>query len=154
MCTTLRTTLRDNIGRLVLSAVSAFAVVGPYLFDWNNSHIFRPQWPPHARFHGVVSAVMTSMLATAALWQLWQLWRPGRYARDGASAFATLIPLAYWGPFLVAPLVPGTGVEDPGHTLARIGGVPGNMLGTAALATTGLGWYLDRHLPSESACVA
>jgi hypothetical protein len=146
------TTQRDNIGRLLLSAVNAFAVVGPYLFDWNDSHIFSPQWSPHARFHGVVSAVMTSTLATAAVWQLW---RPGRHARDGASTFATLIPLAYWGAFFIAPLVPGTGVEDPGHNLARIEGVPGNLLGAAAaVATTGLGWYLDRHQSTEPAQVA
>jgi hypothetical protein len=94
---------------------------------------------------------MTSTLATAALWQLW---RPGRQARDGASTFATLIPLACWGPFFVAPFVPGTGVEDPGHKVPRIVGVRGYLLGAAAVATTGLGWYLDRHLPSEPARVA
>jgi hypothetical protein len=87
-------TLRDNIGRLLLSAVNVFAVVGPYRYDWNDSHIFSPQWSLHARFHGVVSVVMTSTLASAALWQLW---RPGRQAGDGARTFATLIPLAYWG---------------------------------------------------------
>jgi hypothetical protein len=150
----MRTPQRDNIGRLVLSAVNAFGVVGPYLFYWNDSHIFSPQWSPHARFHGVVSMVMTSTLATAALWQLWQLWRPGRDARDGASTFATLIPLAYWGPFLVARFVPGAGVEDPWHKVPRVVGVPGNLLGAAALETTGLGWCLDRHPPSEPARVA
>jgi hypothetical protein len=146
------TTMRDNLGRLVLSAVNAFGVVGPYRFDWNDSHIFSPQWSPHARFHGVVSVVMTSTLASAVLWQLW---RPGRQAGDGASTFAMLIPLAYWGPFFVAPFVPGAGVEDPGHRLVRVVGVPGNLLGAAAaLAATGLSWYLDRYLPSEPAGVA
>ena len=92
---------------------------------------------------------MTSTLSTAALWQLW---RPGRHDRDAASTFATLIPITFWGPFFVAPFVPGTGVEDPGHEVPRIVGVPGNLLGAAAaVATTGLGWYLDRHLRSEPA---
>jgi hypothetical protein len=40
------TILRDNIGRLVLSVVNAVTVVAPYRFDWNNSHLFSPQWSP------------------------------------------------------------------------------------------------------------
>ena len=71
------------------------------------------------------------------------------------STFAALIPIAYWGPFFVAPFVPGTGVEDPGHELRRIVGVPPNLLGAAAtVAAAGVGWYLDRHLQSEPAHVA
>ena len=63
----MRTTLRDNIGRLILSVANAVTVVVPYLADWNDSHLFSRQWSPHARFHGVVSVGMTATLSTAAL---------------------------------------------------------------------------------------
>lgn len=140
--------MRDNAGRLVLSLADILTAVVPFMADWNKSHLFSHQWSPHARFHGVVSIGMTTTLSTAALWQLW---RPGeRTHYDAAATFATLVPLAYWGPFFVASLVPGTGVEDPGHEVRRALGVPSNLLGAAATVTTaGLGWYLDRRLRRE-----
>lgn len=144
--------MRDNIGRLMLSLANVLTIIAPFLADWNDSHLFSRQWSPHARFHGVVSISMTTTLSTAALWSLW---RPGRSARDATTPFAALIPIAYWGPFFVAPLVPGTGVEDPGHELRRILGVPPNLLGAAAtVATAGIGWYLDRRLQSDPASLA
>jgi hypothetical protein len=39
--------------------------------DGNASHIFSPQWSPHARFHGVVSMGMPVLLAPVSLWLLW-----------------------------------------------------------------------------------
>lgn len=75
---------------------------------------------------------MTSTLSTALLWPLW---RPGGHARDAASTCAALIPITHGDPYFVAPFVPGTGVEDRGHELRRIVGVPPNLLGAAATAT-------------------
>lgn len=147
-------TMRDNVGRLVLSLADALTAVVPFLADWNSSHLFSRQWSPHARFHGVVGLGMTATLSTAALWHLWRS-GGGVRTRDTATTFATLIPIAYWGPFFVAPLVPGTGVEDPGHELRRVLGVPPNLLGAAAtVATAGLGWYLDRRLRPAAAATA
>jgi uncharacterized protein DUF6640 len=144
--------MRDNSGRLVLSLANVLTAIVPFLADWNDSHLFSRQWSPHARFHGVVSIGMTATLSTAALWQLW---RPGRRTPDAAATFAALIPIAYWGPFFVAPLVPGTGVEDPGHELRRVLGVPPNLLGAAAtVATAGLGWYLNRRVRTDVAPAA
>jgi hypothetical protein len=67
----MRDTLRDNLGRLVLSLADVLTAVVPFLADWNDSHLFSRQWSPHARFHGVVSLGMTATLSTAALWRLW-----------------------------------------------------------------------------------
>ncbi len=145
--------MRNNIGRLVLSLADVLTAVVPFLADWNGSHLFSRLWSPHARFHGVVSLGMTATLSTAVLWHLW---RPGRRTHDDAAAtFAALIPIAYWGPFFVAPFVPGTSVEDPGHELRRVLGVPPNLLGAAAtVATAGLSWYLDRQLRADAAAAA
>lgn len=141
--------MRHNLGRLVISLADVLTAVVPFVADWNGSHLFSRQWSPHARFHGVVSISMAATLSTAALWHLW---RPSVRTHDAAATFAALIPLAYWGPFFVAPLVPGTGVEDPGHELRRVFGVPTNLLGAAATVTTaGLGWYLDRRLRPDAA---
>ena len=59
--------------------------------------------------------------------------------------------ITYWDPFFLAPFVPGTAVEDPGHRLVRIVGVPSNLMGAgASIVTSGLGWYLDRRLRRDA----
>ena len=140
--------MRRNIGKMLISLVAIFTVVAPFLFDWNDSHLFSPQWSPHARFHGAVSLGMTTILSSVALWLLWRR-SPDQ---DASVTVAAAIPMAYWGPFFLAPLVPGAAVEDPGHKLVRILGVPGNLLGAGAtIMAAGLGWYLDRRWRSHAA---
>jgi len=54
--------------------------------------------------------------------------------------------MAYWAPFFVAPLVPGTAVDDPPHPVGRVAGVPVSLLGAAATtATAAAGWFIDRQ---------
>src|SRR6266699_1376654 len=112
--------MRPNIGKILISLAAILTAVVPFLADWNDSHLFSPQWSPHARFHGAVSVGMTTMLSSVALWLLWRR-SPDQ---DAAVTVAAAIPIAYWGPFFLAPFVPGTAVEDPGHRLVRIVGVP------------------------------
>src|SRR6266852_4589025 len=127
----------------IRSLAAILTTVVPFLADWNDSHLFSPQWSPHARFHGAVSLGMTTILSSVALWLLWRR-SPDQ---DAPVTVAAAIPMAYWGPFFLAPFVPGTAVEDPGHRLVRIVGVPSNLLGAGAtIITAGLGWYLDRRL--------
>jgi len=91
---------------------------------------------------------MTTILSSVALWLLWRR-SPDQ---DAAVTVAAAIPVAYWGPFFLAPFVPGTAVEDPGHHLVRIVGVPSNLMGAVAtIITAGLGWYLDRRLRATAA---
>ena len=40
-----------SVGKLLISGVAAFTAVGAYLYDYNETHMFNPQWPPHAKFH-------------------------------------------------------------------------------------------------------
>lgn len=61
---------------------------------------------------------------------LWALWRPTP-DRDLGHIVGALIPILYWAPFFIALLVPGTAVEDPGHTLKRVMGVPVNVIAAA-----------------------
>jgi hypothetical protein len=134
--------MRRNMGKMLISLAAILTVVAPFLADWNDSHLFSAQWSPHARFHGAVSLGMTTILSSVALWLLWRR-SPDQ---DASVTVAAAIPMAYWGPFFLASFVPGTAVEDPGHKLARIVGVPSNLLGAGAtIITAGLGWYLDRR---------
>ena len=129
-------------GRGLLTLANLITAAAPVAADWNDSHIFNRRWPSHARFHGVVALAMTTTLAGLNLWSLWSDSTDRRTSR----LFAAAIPVTYWAPFLVAPLVPGTGVDDPPHPIPRVAGVPTSLLGAAATTLTAVtGWMLDRR---------
>ena len=129
-------------GRGLLTLANLITAVAPVAADWNDSHIFNRRWPSHARFHGVVTLIMTSSLAGLNLWSLWSDATDRRTSR----LFAAAVPVAYWAPFFVAPLVRGTGVDDPPHPIPRVAGVPISLLGAAATTLTAVaGWLLDRR---------
>jgi hypothetical protein len=136
-----------NGGRLLLTAANLITVAASTAADWNDSHVFNPRWPAHARFHAVSTLGMTVALAGWAVSTLWtdppQSGRRRVHGRDLAAA----VPVAYWAAFFPALLVPGTSVDDEPHPVARLAGVPTNLLGAAAtVATAAGGWLADRHL--------
>ena len=133
---------RPLLGRSLLTLANVITVAAPIAADWNDSHIFNDHWPAHARFHGVTALAMATSLAAANVWSVWS----GSADRDAARFFAAAVPVAYWAPFFLAPLVPGTGVDDPPHRVGRLAGVPANLLGAAATtATAAVGWWIDRQ---------
>ena len=136
------------LGRSLLTLANAITVAAPIAADWNDSHIFNDRWPAHARFHGVTALAMATSLSSLNIWSVWS----GAGDRDTARFFAAAVPMAYWAPFFVAPLVPGTAVDDPPHPVARVAGVPVSLLGAAATtAAAAAGWLLDRRTASSPA---
>jgi hypothetical protein len=134
------------LGRALIALAAAITAVVPVLTDWNETHVFNPRWPPHARFHMATSLGMATILSPVALWLLWR--RPHDPA---AVTVAALIPIAYWAPFFPAAGLRGAGLEDPGVRLPRLAGLPTNVLGAGATTlSAGLGWYLDRRARSQS----
>jgi len=129
------------LGRGLLTLANVITAVAPLAADWNDSHIFNERWPGHARFHGVTALTMTAALSSASVWSLWS----GDGDQSSAGLFAAAVPVAYWAPFFLAPLVPGTTVDDPPHPVGRVAGVPVSLLGAAATtATAAAGWFIDR----------
>jgi hypothetical protein len=120
------------LGRSLLTLANVITAVAPVTADWNDSHIFNERWPAHARFHGVTTLAMTTALSSANTWSLWS--GDGDQARAGF--FAAAVPVAYWAPFFLAPLVPGTTVDDPPHPVGRVAGMPVSLLGAPATAVT------------------
>jgi hypothetical protein len=130
------------LGRSLLTLANVITAVAPVTADWNDSHIFNERWPGHARFHGVTTLAMTTALSSANIWSLWS--GDGDQARAGF--FAAAVPVAYWSPFFLAPLVPGTTVDDPPHPVGRVAGMPVSLLGAAATTmTAAAGWFIDRR---------
>jgi Family of unknown function (DUF6640) len=133
------------LGRSLLTLANVITVAAPIAADWNDSHIFNPRWPGHARFHGVTALAMATTLSSLNIWSVWS------DASDRATAtfFAAAVPVAYWAPFFLAPVVPGTTLEDHPHPVPRLAGVPANVLGAAATTATAVaGWFIDRRTAS------
>jgi hypothetical protein len=85
------------------------------------------------------------MTATLSSLSVLSIWSNGS-DRATARVYAAAVPVAYWAPFFLAPLVPGTAVDDPPHPVARVAGVPVSLLGAAATtATAAAGWFIDRR---------
>jgi hypothetical protein len=123
-------------GRIILTLTLLGTLVGPIYADWNETHVFNDRWPSHARFHGVVSVSMAVILSIFGLWELWAA---------GLRGIAAAVPIAYWGSFFVALAVPGVGVEDPPHLVARLRDVPINVVIPAVVVVlAALGWLLAR----------
>jgi len=90
----------------------------------------------------VTALAMATTVSSLNIWSIWS----GRGDRGTARFFAAAVPVAYWAPFFLALLVPGTTVDDPPHPLQRVAGVPVSLLGAAATtATAAAGWLIDRH---------
>lgn len=126
--------------RLLLTFTAVATLVGPVGADLNPSHVFNPERPPHARFHSVTSLVTTSGMSLIALWLVW------RRSREPAISMlvAAAVPILAWGSF-IALVVPGAAVEDHPETLARLGGIPINVVVAAlftALAILGYALFL------------
>jgi hypothetical protein len=49
---------RFGVGKVLISLVAAETAAGPYMFDWNETHIYNPTWPPHAKFHNAQTMSM------------------------------------------------------------------------------------------------
>src|SRR5260370_23189382 len=133
-----------RISRVVLTGAAVGTIVGTGRADLNRTHVFNPEWPPHARFH---SAAGWGTVAGSQLLAVWLLWRPGQgpAERDLAVKAAALLPAISWAPFFFAFSTPGASVEDePGHLL-RIVGVPANLVPAALIpAICALGYALHR----------
>ena len=130
------------LGRILLTFANVITAAAPLAADWNDSHIFNQRWPGHARFHGVTALAMSTMLSSANIVSLWS----GGSGQARARFFGAAIPVAYWAPFFLAPLVPGTAVDDPPNPVQRVAGVPVSLLGAAATtATAAAGWFIERR---------
>lgn len=104
-------------GRLILTLISLEAAIGPFIADYNETHVRNPNWPPHARFH---NGQTMSMGAVLGLTTLYFTWRPvfssvhytPRAIRDSVFS-AAWIGTIYWITGISAGLYPGAKFMDP-----------------------------------------
>ena len=136
---------RWSVGKLLISLVAIFTAVSPYLADWNETHIYNPQWLPHAKFHNAQTMVLGALLGLISLYCLWL--RRERSDRQKLNDGAVLASL-YWLAQLPAAFFPGVALSDPGGVkMPVILGVELNQLIlniTVIFPLLILGYFLER----------
>lgn len=98
-----------SIGKLLITLVALFTSFGSYAFDWNETHIFNPLWPPHAKFHNAQTMLLGTMLGLVALWLLWLQ----KGSRIDNLRLTVVVASLYWLGQVGALFFPGTALVDP-----------------------------------------
>ncbi len=90
-------------------SIHATTPIGAFFADYNETHIFNPNWPPQAKFHGGQTLSMSVVLGLMTVVFAWRKTRDQISAVIAASGFAA----AYYVSQGAAILYPGTAFFDP-----------------------------------------
>ncbi|MDQ3710845.1 MAG: acetyltransferase [Acidobacteriota bacterium] len=99
-----------KIGVWLITIVAVITSVGPYVADWNETHIYNPNWTPHAKFHNGQTMAFGALLGIISLYFLWF-----RKEGDKLSNLKVAVIFAgiYWVTQAAALLFPGVAAIDP-----------------------------------------
>lgn len=126
---------RQRLGRLLMGAVIIGTVGIVAVADiFNATHLFNPDWPPHARFHNAMQAwtlFLVSIVSLAAL-------------RHGQIGVAAIAPATFWPSLWLSWPVPGTS-PYAAPALEAIGFPVNLAIAAVMLVLTGLAAWLSRN---------
>ncbi|KAF2675523.1 hypothetical protein BT63DRAFT_409602 [Microthyrium microscopicum] len=108
-------------GPTLLSLSPIVVATGAFVMDYNETHVYNPNWPPHARFHNGQTMSMGVVLAAGALYYTWRaplLNTTPATASSQARVKDHLLGAALWATVygftgLTAILYPGSKGVDP-----------------------------------------
>ena len=116
---------RRRVSTALFTLVSILLAVSAYAADWNETHIYNPKWPPHAKFHDAQTMLLGTLLAGATLFFTWRQ----RGDSETNLIAATLAAASYWIALAASILFPGTAYLDPefDRPAHYVLGLPGNF---------------------------
>ncbi|PVH82355.1 hypothetical protein DL98DRAFT_514092 [Cadophora sp. DSE1049] len=128
------------LGKALLTFSAAGAILGPFIADFNETHVLNPRWPPHAKFHNGQTMSMGLGLGFATLFYTWRTGSLNSVAMVKDSLFtAAIFGSIYWVTGLSAILYPGTLAVDP-----EFGeGFPQFWLFVGLGVGAWLGWFIE-----------
>lgn len=77
---------------VITFGIVLYAIVVPVL-EINATHVFNPDWPPHARIHEVWQLITNSSIGVLCLWFTW---------KQGKVLLSSILSLLVTGGFLTA----------------------------------------------------
>jgi hypothetical protein len=113
-----------NASGLTISVIAVFTSVSPFLADFNETHVFNPLWPPHAKFHNGQTMTLGLICGIISLYFLWFR----KVSTDIENLkMSYLFAALYFMAMAPVILYPGTAFADPeygGLQLFSLGGFP------------------------------
>jgi hypothetical protein len=111
--------------RLIFAFLAIQLIVGSHLADFNRTHIFNPNWPPHAKFHDAQTLTFSWLLSICSVFFAWRKTNERLTSVLAASLFAAVYFIAQMG----AILYPGTALFDPDTITpaSMLLGIPGQV---------------------------
>lgn len=106
-------------GRLLILLANAFYSLGAFAADYNTTHVFNPNWPPHAKFHNGQTMSLGVLLALTSLTFVYKSLTPRAKGAEGAREvkenlwWAAVMGSLYCVAGLSAIWYPGTAWADP-----------------------------------------
>ncbi|WP_214609251.1 MULTISPECIES: DUF6640 family protein [Streptomyces] len=138
---------RFTAGRALISLAALTTAVGPYIADWNKTHIYNPTWPPHAKFHNAQTMSTGVALGTLTIYNIWKSNGNAEHNLKNGAAAASM----YWLTQISALAYPGTSAAndcegeetDRGHEKERK--FPQAVVALPSLCAVALGYLLERR---------
>lgn len=99
-----------TLGRGVITGGNLLYAVGAFLADFNETHVYNPRWPPHARFHNGQTMSLGILLSTTSLYFAYRPFgtQLSTAATRDSIFYSALIGSFYCFAGLTAILYPGT----------------------------------------------
>lgn len=151
-----RTSRTVMLGRVIMTIATLIYGIIPPLVDLRETHVFHPDWTPHARMHMVWLLGTNTSIAMVALYILW-LHQSSLILR---VRLAGVLGLCVYGGFMLS----ASTTSLYGGSLSDAGGVPPIMVMDANILAFSLalllllaGWFLASKsdaqsiIPSETA---
>lgn len=127
-----------STGKILITLVAIWAAFGSYIFDWNKTHIYNPNWPPHAKFHNAQTMLLGTVIGLLSLWIIWYQKMDTLYKLRMAAILASF----YWITQAGAITFPGTALVDP--EFAHSGQAPAQLIVDVVMLTMlAIGYYLE-----------
>jgi hypothetical protein len=99
-----------NLSRFTISFIAVFTSISPFLADFNETHVFNPLWPPHAKFHNGQTMTLGLICGIISIYFLWFR----KVSTDIENLkMSCLFAALYWLAMAPAILYPGTALADP-----------------------------------------
>lgn len=116
---------RRRVSVALFTFISIFLTVSAYAADWNETHIYNPRWPPHAKFHDAQTMLLGTLLAGMTLFFTWRR----RGDPDTNLIAAAMAAAAYWVALGLSITFPGVAFLDPefDDPSRYVLGLPGNL---------------------------
>jgi hypothetical protein len=115
---------------LITIGVLVYALAVP-LLELNDTHVFNPEWSPHARLHEIWQLATNSMIGLLALWLAWG---------KGSVRIPAVLGLLVMGGFLVAyasrELYGGSMVLSAGSVERTLFGLNLGVIGAVIVVVT------------------